>query len=296
MRLRILPFLMLPLLGIGQTNSKVEKPIGELLSNEISPNEMKRNASFNLDEIKVRWKKAALENCTGVPCIVAPSFTCGTSTVSDLDGNTYNTVLIGTQCWTKQNLKVTQYNDGTPIPLDASGGANGYTAVETWSTRTTGAYTIYENESSTGTNATNYGFLYNWFAATDTRNLCPSGWHVPSTGEWTLLIQFIDPGANATGYPQSITAGGKLKSTSALWNVETPPSPGTDDYSFSILPGGEREDDGTFSLKRIYTIFWTTTPFTPSLSYLHGFSSFSSNAGRFPDKNLFGASIRCLKN
>jgi uncharacterized protein (TIGR02145 family) len=287
---------MLPLLGIGQTNSKVEKPIGELLSNEISPNEMKRNASFNLDEIKVRWKKAALENCTGVPCIVAPSFTCGTSTVSDLDGNSYNTVLIGTQCWTKQNLKVTQYNDGTPIPLDASGGANGYTAVETWSTRTTGAYTIYENESSTGTNATNYGFLYNWFAATDTRNLCPSGWHVPSTGEWTLLIQFIDPGANATGYPQSITAGGKLKSTSALWNVETPPSPGTDDYSFSILPGGEREDDGTFSLKRIYTIFWTTTPFTPSLSYLHGFSSFSSNAGRFPDKNLFGASIRCLKN
>jgi hypothetical protein len=60
MRLRILPFLMLPLLGIGQTNSKVEKPIGYLLSNEISPNEMKRNASFNLDEIKVRWKKAAL--------------------------------------------------------------------------------------------------------------------------------------------------------------------------------------------------------------------------------------------
>ncbi len=65
---RILAFLLLPVICLAQINSKVEKPTGELLSNEISPNDMKRNASFNLDEIKVRWKKAALENCTGVPC------------------------------------------------------------------------------------------------------------------------------------------------------------------------------------------------------------------------------------
>jgi hypothetical protein len=69
MKVRFLPFLMLPMLGMAQGNSNGEKPTGELLSNEISPNEMKRNASFNLDEIKVRWKKAALENCPGVPCV-----------------------------------------------------------------------------------------------------------------------------------------------------------------------------------------------------------------------------------
>ena len=72
MMFRILAFLLLPVICLAQVNSNGEKPTGELLSNEISPNDMKRNASFNLDEIKVRWKKAALENCTGVPCVVTP--------------------------------------------------------------------------------------------------------------------------------------------------------------------------------------------------------------------------------
>ena len=69
MLFRILALLLLPVLCIAQVNSTGEKPTGELLSNEISPNEMKRNASFNLEEIKVRWKKAALENCPGVPFV-----------------------------------------------------------------------------------------------------------------------------------------------------------------------------------------------------------------------------------
>jgi uncharacterized protein (TIGR02145 family) len=193
--------------------------------------EIKRNAQYNLEEIKVRWKKAALENCPGVPCVTAPSFTCGTSTVPDIDGNSYNTVLIGLQCWTQTNLKVTMYNDGTAIPLDATGGSVGTSSI--WANLTTGAYTIYGNGSSTGTDATNYGFLYNWYAAggivtpmgSPTKNICPTGWHVPTRA------QFIDLETQLGG---SSVAGGKLKSTSSLWNS---PNTGADNSSgFKILP------------------------------------------------------------
>ncbi len=206
MMLRILPFLIFPLLGLAQTNSKVEIPIEGTTTSEKKPLEIKRNATYNLEEIKVRWKKAALENCTGVPCVTAPPFTCETSTVSDIDNNVYNTVSIGTQCWTKENLKVTKYNDNTAIPLNATGGSSGTSG--SWSV-TTGAYTIYGNELSTSTIATNYGFLYNWYAATDSRKICPTGYHVPTDSDWNILVKFIDSGADTSSISstQSTSAG-----------------------------------------------------------------------------------------
>jgi uncharacterized protein (TIGR02145 family) len=112
------------------------------------------------------------------------------------------------QCWTISNLKVTKYNDGTPITLN-----NSYTSgivSTTWQNYIIGAYTIFDNESSTGMNASNYGYLYNWYAASDSRKLCPTGWHVPSDVEWTELETLLGG---------SSVAGGKLKSTSTLWNV-----------------------------------------------------------------------------
>ena len=297
MMLRILPFLMLPLLGIGQTNSKVEKPMGENTTIEKQALEIKRNAQYNLEEIKVRWKKAALENCTGVPCIVAPpapSFTCG-STISDLDGNSYNTVLIGTQCWTKQNLKVTKYNDGSTIPLDASGGMDGITGGQTWSTRSEGAYTINENESSTGSFASTYGFLYNWYAATDARKICPSGWHVPTDGECTKLIQFIDPYASASAVgAQSATAGAKLKSSSTSWLGG---GAGTDDYGFTGLPGSQRQEVGVFGGTGISALFWSSTPDgTSGNSFFRLLSTLNISVSRFARGKMIGIHVRCLKD
>ncbi len=256
----------------------------------------------------MRWKKAALENCTGVPCVTAPSFTCGTSTVSDIDGNSYNTVLIGTQCWTKENLKVTKYNDGTAIPNSATGGSVG--TSRTWQDLITGAYTIYANESSTGANATNYGFLYNWYAvkgifttgviaSTDTLNLCPTGWHVPTDGEWTSLIQFTVPTeiVSATVYGiQSPNAGGKLKSTSTLWSTASPPSSGTDNFGFSGLPGGYRNNDGRFFNSRDFAFFWSASEYDLNNAWYRDLDFANGLVYRLNFVKSVGASVRCLRD
>jgi uncharacterized protein (TIGR02145 family) len=259
-------------------------PVAEEISNRRTP--------FNLEEIKVRWKKAALENCTGVPCTTTGpgtggSFTCGTSTVADIDGNTYNTVLIGTQCWTKSNLKVSKYNDGTAIPLDASGGSTGFGAGETWSTRTAGAYCILDNEPSTGTNASNLGFLYNWDAATDPKKICPAGWHVPSEEEWKILISYLGG---------SGIAGGKMKSTIG-WNA--PNTGATNESGFSALPGGYRFTDGSFYDIRDHAFFWSATEIDYNLAWYRDLYNFNGEVNRFIyiyySKSV-GASVRCIRD
>ncbi len=224
---------------------------------------------MRIEELKVRWKKAALENCPGVPCVTtppAPSFTCGTSTVTDIDGNQYNTKLIGTtQCWTTTNLKVTRYNDGTLI--------NDLTSSSNWGTAVIGARTGYV---ATGVSSSDYvgtfGYLYNWYAVNDSRKLCPDGWHVPIDAEWTNLIRIYDPGASASAtdpQPQSITAGAVLKSTVTNTNAGvglgwdpipsfvTTPSPATNTSGFSGLPGGYRSNIGSFQFIRSDAYFWS---------------------------------------
>jgi uncharacterized protein (TIGR02145 family) len=294
MMLRILSLLMLPLLGLAQTNSKVEMPMGKNTANEKQPLEIKRNAQYNLEEIKVRWKKAALENCTGVPCIVAPSFTCGTSTVSDIDNNVYNIVSIGTQCWIKENLKVTKYNDNTAIPLNTTGGPSGTSG--SWAV-TTGAYTIYGNQLSTEANATNYGFLYNWYAATDSRKICPTGYHVPTDSDWNKLVKFIDSEADTsyTSFVNSTSAGTKLKKNDALWTINA----GTNDFLFSALPGGFRSDfNGSFINIRDYAYFWSATQ-SPiaSKAWVRILVFNSGDVNRtYGSTKSAGFSVRCLRD
>ncbi len=110
---------------------------------------------------------------TGVPCPDMP-------TVTDIDGNVYNTVLIGGQCWMKENLKTTTYNNGTPIPHapDAS----------TWTNLSSGAYVWYDNDISW---KNSYGALYKWYTTVDGNGLCPTGWHVATNDEWTVLTDYI---------------------------------------------------------------------------------------------------------
>ncbi|MFY8011693.1 MAG: fibrobacter succinogenes major paralogous domain-containing protein [Saprospiraceae bacterium] len=294
MTIRILLFTMLPILCIAQVSPKEDILSNNNPSIERGNLTTKRNAMYNLEEIKVRWKKAALENCSGVPCVVAPSFTCGTSTVSDFDGNAYNTVAIGTQCWTTTNLKVTKYNDGTDIPLDASGGPLGNGSGETWSGLSTGARTVIDNNN---VNIGTYGYLYNWFTVSDSRGLCPNGWHVSTSSDWFKLAKSIDPGADTlfASYIVSTTAGEKLKST-GNWLSNN----GTDNYGFSGQPGGYRYDDGdfTYSSRLESAIFWSSTLRLGSSIqfYLSDFNAGKNNLSSVTDNPKIGCSIRCVKN
>lgn len=270
--------------------------------NSTAPNESgtRRNTNYNLEEIKVRWKKAALENCSGVPCTpgttgtggTGGAFACGTSTVKDGDNNTYNTVSIGTQCWTKENLRTTKYIDGTDIPLNSSGTAPQGTSGENWSTRTTGERTIYEHNS---VNETNYGYLYNWYAVKGislsgiNKNICPTGWHVATDAEWTILENYLG------GRP---LAGGKMKDNlSSLWSSGS--NPGNNESKFSALPGGQRRgSNGLFFEGVSYAYFWTSSE-DPN-DNTRGFTRYlwfnNLATDRSGSQKSSGYSVRCIKD
>ena len=169
------------------------------------------------------------------------TFTTGTgggggNTVTDVDGNTYNTVTIGGQIWMDENLKVTHYRNGDAIPYVSDAVA--------WSTASV-AYCNYDNLQG---NADVYGRLYNWAAVNDSRNIAPIGWHVPSYNEWLTLMN------NTGGYDYS---GGKLKETgNAHW---TAPNNASDEYGFTALPSGLRDQLGNYFGMGTNATWWTST-------------------------------------
>jgi uncharacterized protein (TIGR02145 family) len=225
-------------------------------------------------------------------------FNCGTSTISDIDGNSYNTVLIGAQCWTKENLRVRRYNNGTSMLFDTTGGSGG--SSSTWQNLTRGAHTIYAHDSTatTPSNLTKYGYLYNWYAAkgistggvilaNDTLRICPTGWHVPTDTEWTTLT---------TELGGESVAGGKLKSigTVSYWSSQ---SAGTDNSSgFSALPGGYRIKDGSFNNLSNSAVFWRATQVNDNNAWSSRLEHNSNNVSKDSYEKQLGASIRCLKD
>ena len=175
----------------------------------------------------------------------APSASCSVPSVT-YDSFTYTTVLIGSQCWFKENLRNDNYNDGTAIPGNLDDG--------TWSATTSGAQTVYGEGSSSvfsgssdeGANLATYGRLYNWYAV-NTGKLCPSGWHVPTDAEWITL-------ENTLG---SSVAGTTLKVTSS----NTPAWDGSNTSGFSALPGGYRDpNNGSFVDQPNNGYWWSSSP------------------------------------
>jgi uncharacterized protein (TIGR02145 family) len=221
--------------------------------------------------------------------------------VADIDGNTYNTVWIGTQCWTKSNLKVTKYNDGTAIPDLTSSTTN------PWAT--SGARTEYVAGGVAGYVGT-FGYLYNWYAVNDLRKLCPAGWHVPTDAEWTMMIQTLDPSqavnsGNVSTFQgvQSSTAGTVMKSTVTNSSISSglgwnPGSPGTNTSGFSALPGGIRYANGIFYDILDYASFWSASENVnfSTFAWFRDLYKINGVVGRGFDPKSHGASVRCLKD
>jgi uncharacterized protein (TIGR02145 family) len=303
---RILFLMMFPFMCFSQITPSEDIPVNNLLK-EKENLDTKRKASYNLDEIKVRWKKASLENCPGVPCVVtppAPASACGSiTTVLDGDGNSYQTVGIGTQCWMTSNLKVTKYNDGTVI---------GDSTNSTWGTAAIGART--ENKEPGAPSSTSvsgyigtFGYLYNWYAVNDPRKLCPDGWRVPSDSDWNKLVISLHSGTtvadtSSTSLFQSATAGTVLKST--VTNTTNPGvglgwepgSPGTNGSGFTALPGGYREFDGSFFNIRVNAFFWSATQFDINYAWYRYLYNTDGNVVRITSDKSVGGSVRCLRD
>jgi uncharacterized protein (TIGR02145 family) len=197
--------------------------------------------------------------------------------ITDSEGNSYKTVYIGTQQWMAENLKVSKFSDGTTIP--------NITDITQWSNLTSGAWVYYNNDA---TNNAKYGKLYNWYAVSkttnDNKNVCPTGWHVPTDAQWTVLTNYLGG--------QGI-AGGKMKEVgTASWN--SPNIEATNVSLFTGLPGGQLYGAHDGISKGGY--WWSSTEKNADDAWIRYVNYDHGSAGRSNYGKGIGVSVRCLKD
>jgi len=199
--------------------------------------------------------------------------------VTDIDGNTYKTVIIGKQEWMAENLKTTKFNDSTEIP--------NYTDESQWANADEAAYCWYDNEES---NKETTGALYNAHAANNDK-LCPQGWHTPTGEEWRNLDDFIidDGWESKEAEALKATSGWELDGTN-----------GTDIYGFESLPTNYRSEDGSFTYGQYETIvyYWHAgdATATSGLQYVMTLGSVSGVISYLRRDMRAGAAVRCIKD
>ena len=179
-----------------------------------------------------------------------------------------------------ENLKVSRYNDGTDIP--------NITNNIQWQKNTTGAWAYYNNDVA---NNAKYGKLYNWYAVSPTtngtKNVCPTGWHVPTDAEWRVLIDYYLVGDEI--------AGGKMKEVGITsWN--SPNTNATNTSLFSALPGGGRGNDGSYGIIGKVGTWWSSTESGTGDAYSrYLYYNLGLADGNYDNKKN-GLSVRCLRD
>ncbi len=222
--------------------------------------------------VPVKYNLSDIDSITFTPCGFDTS-KCKDYFVDARDGKTYKSVLIDKQCWMAENLNATLYRNGEAISKITDNTA--------WSSASA-AYSSYNNSEDS---ATIYGRLYNWYAVNDSRNLCPSGWHLPTDAEWTTLTDFLG-GAGGSG--------SKIKETGTLhWT--SPNSGATNESGFTGLPGGYRLNNGTYEGINTSGRWWTGTESGPVNAYsrLVTYNGTGVLTSTYFGKS-YGYSVRCL--
>ena len=236
------------------------------------------------------YVRAYATNAAGTAYGTEVSFTtinCGTGvTVTDKSGNVYNTVLIGQQCWMKENLRTRKFIDGTVITFDLT------------SSSTYGSYYYPNNESS---NARTYGYLYNWPAVS--YGICPTGWHVPSKVEWTQLTDYVSSQSQYTCGGDNTYIAKALSSTSGWNSVSYTCHPGNtpsdnNATGFSGYPAGERSygDSASYWDFGEMAEFWTSTEYNSRDAYYYQWPVNRSEVRSSSSCKEAAKSVRCVKN
>jgi len=215
-----------------------------------------------------------------------------TGTLTDREGNVYATVKIGDQWWMAEDLRVKTYLNGDSILYHPTSGD--------W-LKDTAAYCKFSTSGD-------FGFLYNWFAASDSRKIAPEGWHVPSDEEWKILemnLGMARISADSISW-RGTTQGTKLKiaqsanaNSTKFWEIVVPAKytnwP-TNESGFTALPAGCRIFNGTFGLGPKYTGFWWSSTLNNNDAWYRYLDYQKTNVFRFYADKRHGFSVRCVKD
>ena len=211
-------------------------------------------------------------------------FTCAPSCGDPVSyqGYDYATVLIGEQCWFAENLRSENYENGDAIPAGLSNSE--------WANTSSGAVAVYNEDASL---LETYGRLYNWHAVDDARGLCPSGWHVPTDGEWMTMemaLGMSESDANDTGF-RGTDQGTQMKTDYGWWGG----GHGTNSSGFSGLPSGYRDYDGYFNNAELFGYWWSSSP-NGSDAWWRGLGYTGGYVYRSSEYAQIGFPVRCIRD
>jgi len=211
------------------------------------------------------------------------------ASVLDIDGNIYNTIIIGNQAWMVENLKVTRFRDGTSIPLSYG---------PAWANLETSAFNVYyqyENNQQ----FSRHGNLYNWFAVNDSLKIAPEGWHIPTDDEWKVLEKTLgvrERDLDSLSW-RGTDEGGKLKDTGfEYW--DSPNTGATNETGFTAIPGGYLDYYfGNFVGNGMYCYFWTATGYKSGKNaWYRLLNNINPAISRRATDKKNGFSVRCVKD